>query len=140
MVYGRILYNNIKEYTPKWFPTIPYSQTVKPTFGITSTMQADNPKSSQDGMLFQTPKEDGDYWVKFSNTDGLINTLCFSWCSVFGPHSTSPFSMSIKPTTNTALSKQPSPKNAPGRRNREKCRKLKKQMNDQYHRIQSYQQ
>jgi hypothetical protein len=34
MVYGRILYNNIKEYTPKWYPTIPYSQTVKPTFGI----------------------------------------------------------------------------------------------------------
>jgi hypothetical protein len=33
MVYGRILYNNIKEYTPKWFPTIPYSQTVKPVFG-----------------------------------------------------------------------------------------------------------
>lgn len=34
MVYGRILYNNIKEYTPKWYPTIPYSQTVKPTFSI----------------------------------------------------------------------------------------------------------
>jgi hypothetical protein len=33
MVYGRILYNNIKEYTPKWFKTIPYSQTTKPTFG-----------------------------------------------------------------------------------------------------------
>lgn len=33
MVYGRILYNNIKEYTPKWYPTIPYSQTVKHTFG-----------------------------------------------------------------------------------------------------------
>lgn len=33
MVYGKILYNNIKEYTPKWFATIPYSQTVKPTFG-----------------------------------------------------------------------------------------------------------
>jgi hypothetical protein len=32
MVYGRILYNNIKEYTPKWFPTIPYSQTTKPIF------------------------------------------------------------------------------------------------------------
>lgn len=33
MVYGRILYNNIKEYTPKNFPTIPYSQTTKPVFG-----------------------------------------------------------------------------------------------------------
>lgn len=34
MVYGKILFNNIKEYTPKWYPTIPYSQTVKPVFGI----------------------------------------------------------------------------------------------------------
>ena len=33
MVYGRILYNNIKEYTPKWFKTVPYAQTTKPTFG-----------------------------------------------------------------------------------------------------------
>lgn len=33
MVYGRILYNSIKEYTPKWFPTIPFSQTTKPVFG-----------------------------------------------------------------------------------------------------------
>jgi hypothetical protein len=34
MTYGKILYNNIKEYTPKSFKTIPYSQTVKPSFGI----------------------------------------------------------------------------------------------------------
>lgn len=34
MVYGKILFNNIKEYTPKWYPTIPYSQTVKPVFGM----------------------------------------------------------------------------------------------------------
>ena len=34
MVYGRILYNNLKEYTPKNFLTIPFSQTVKPVFGI----------------------------------------------------------------------------------------------------------
>jgi hypothetical protein len=33
MSYGRILFNNIKEYTPKWFKTVPYSKTVKPTFG-----------------------------------------------------------------------------------------------------------
>jgi hypothetical protein len=44
MVYGKILYNNIKEYTPKWFATIPYSQTVKPTFGIFYIIQADNHK------------------------------------------------------------------------------------------------
>jgi hypothetical protein len=36
MVYGKILFNNIKEYTPKWFPTIPYSQTVKPVFGTSA--------------------------------------------------------------------------------------------------------
>jgi len=34
MVYGKILFNNFKEYTPKWYPAVPYSQTVKQTFGI----------------------------------------------------------------------------------------------------------
>merc|ERR1712226_86047 len=29
MVYGRILFNNIREYTPLWFRTIPYSRTHK---------------------------------------------------------------------------------------------------------------
>lgn len=38
MVYGKILFNNIKEYTPKWYPTIPYSQTVKPVFGMTLSL------------------------------------------------------------------------------------------------------
>jgi hypothetical protein len=42
MVYGKILYNNIKEYTPKWFPTIPYSQTTKPVFGKFGPIQVDN--------------------------------------------------------------------------------------------------
>ncbi|CAK79841.1 unnamed protein product (macronuclear) [Paramecium tetraurelia] len=32
MVYGRLIYNNVKDYTPQWFKTIPYQQTVKPTF------------------------------------------------------------------------------------------------------------
>merc|ERR1712170_146907 len=27
MVYGRILFNNIREYTPLWFQTIPYART-----------------------------------------------------------------------------------------------------------------
>lgn len=49
MVYGRILYNNIKEYTPKWFPTIPYSQTTKPVFGTPFLTQVANPKSSLAG-------------------------------------------------------------------------------------------
>jgi hypothetical protein len=44
MVYGKILYNNIKEYTPKWFATIPYSQTVKPTFGNSKLIQSENHK------------------------------------------------------------------------------------------------
>ena len=46
MVYGKILFNNIKEYTPKWYPTIPYSQTVRPTFGTQPLTQFVNPKSS----------------------------------------------------------------------------------------------
>jgi len=33
MVYGKILLNNIREYTPLWFRTIPYSRTLKPTLG-----------------------------------------------------------------------------------------------------------
>lgn len=46
MVYGKILFNNIKEYTPKWYPTIPYSQTVKPTFGtLFDNVKAINDKS-----------------------------------------------------------------------------------------------
>lgn len=49
MVYGRILYNNIKEYTPKWFPTIPYSQTTKPVFGNFKLTQVVSPKSCRDG-------------------------------------------------------------------------------------------
>ena len=49
MVYGRILYNNIKEYTPKWFPTIPYSQTTKPVFGNFPLTQVASPRSSLAG-------------------------------------------------------------------------------------------
>jgi hypothetical protein len=33
MVYGKIFYNNIKEYTPTWMKTIPYSQVTKTTLG-----------------------------------------------------------------------------------------------------------
>ncbi|KRX09017.1 hypothetical protein PPERSA_01904 [Pseudocohnilembus persalinus] len=32
MVYTKVLFNNIKEYTPSFIKTIPYRQTVKPTF------------------------------------------------------------------------------------------------------------
>lgn len=44
MTYGKILFNNIKEYTPKWYPTIPYSQTVKPVFGTPIIIQEENHK------------------------------------------------------------------------------------------------
>ena len=33
MVYTRILYNSIKEYTPSWIKTIPYSQVTKSVLG-----------------------------------------------------------------------------------------------------------
>lgn len=33
MVYGRLIYNTCKDYTPTWFKTLPYSQAAKPTFG-----------------------------------------------------------------------------------------------------------
>jgi hypothetical protein len=33
MVYTRILFNNIKEYTPNFLRTVPYSACVKPTLG-----------------------------------------------------------------------------------------------------------
>jgi hypothetical protein len=45
MVYGRILYNTIREYTPRSFPTIPFSQTAKPRFGKPSPTQEGNLKS-----------------------------------------------------------------------------------------------
>eukprot|EP01016_Furgasonia_blochmanni_P014810 TRINITY_DN1788_c0_g1_i5.p3 TRINITY_DN1788_c0_g1~~TRINITY_DN1788_c0_g1_i5.p3 ORF type:complete len:123 (-),score=50.22 TRINITY_DN1788_c0_g1_i5:349-717(-) len=33
MVYTKILFNNIKEYTPSWFRTIPYAQVTKTVLG-----------------------------------------------------------------------------------------------------------
>ena len=33
MVYTRLLFNNIKEYTPNFIKTIPYAQITKPVFG-----------------------------------------------------------------------------------------------------------
>ena len=51
MVYGRILYNNIKEYTPKWFKTVPYAQTTKPTFGIYELIQPAKLRSSPAGTV-----------------------------------------------------------------------------------------
>ena len=38
MVYTKILFNNIKEYTPKFMKTIPFSRTVLPKFGRKKTI------------------------------------------------------------------------------------------------------
>ena len=103
MVYGRILYNNIKEYTPKWFPTIPYSQTVKPTFGNPPSIQVANNKSSPSGTPTPSPNAHGEQSVKFSITVGDTSSSSSSWCSPPGPLSTSPPSISIKPITPTEL-------------------------------------
>lgn len=68
MVYGRILYNNIKEYTPKWYPTIPYSQTVKPIFSTFHTyFQENRLKSSLPWIPPPTLGLDGDCSLKYSN-------------------------------------------------------------------------
>lgn len=40
MVYGRLIYNNCKDYTPSWIKTLPYQQAVRPTFGIKSSNHA----------------------------------------------------------------------------------------------------
>jgi len=42
MVYGKIFYNNIKEYTPTWMKTIPYSQVTKPVLGNISLVLMNN--------------------------------------------------------------------------------------------------
>ena len=33
MAYGRLLFNNIKEYTPHFIKTVPFARTVKPVLG-----------------------------------------------------------------------------------------------------------
>ena len=38
MVYGRILYNNIREYTPTWFKTIHHSRTMPQSLSMTSLL------------------------------------------------------------------------------------------------------
>ncbi len=78
MVYGRILYNNIKEYTPKWYPTIPYSQTVKPIFSTFRTyLQKNHLKSSLPSIPPPTQRPDGDCSLKYSNkTHGCGKFSC----------------------------------------------------------------
>ena len=78
MVYGRILYNNIREYTPKSFPTIPYSQTTKPVFGTPYIMQVVAFKSSPNGTRNLPLSAAGVCSDGSSSQDG--NTRCS--CSV----------------------------------------------------------
>lgn len=68
MVYGRILYNNIKEYTPKWYPTVPYSQTVKPTFSnFCNYFKEDLLKLFLPLIQAPTSRPDGDFLQRYSN-------------------------------------------------------------------------
>lgn len=84
MVYGRILYNNIREYTPKSFPTIPYSQTVKPVFGTLCFIQEDNLKSLASGMPTPWSKEDGGSWDNSSTQVGCTRSSCSASALVYG--------------------------------------------------------
>ena len=107
MVYGRILYNSIKEYTPKFFPTIPYSQTVKPVFGIVVFIQEDNLRLYQSGIRNHLSREVGDFWESCSTTVGLIKFSCSAFVSVCGHPSTSHSSGSTSTIIATAPSRQP---------------------------------
>ena len=107
MVYGRILYNSIREYTPRFFPTVPFSQTAKPVFGKHRLKQAGNLKWYQSGTLIPWLSEAGDYWAKHSITVGLTRSLCSVFVLDFGPPSSSPASGSISSIIVTAPSKQP---------------------------------
>ena len=116
MVYGRILYNSIKEYTPKWFPTIPYSQTTKPVFGNFHSSQEDNHKLYQSGTQRSKPRKDGVCLATFSNTVGPIKSLCSVSASESGQLFTSPFWPFINQITNTVLIKLPWLKKKPSRK------------------------
>jgi hypothetical protein len=126
MVYGRILYNNIKEYTPKWFPTIPYSQTTKPVFGISLSTQAVNPKSSPSGTPTPPSKVDGDSLDSCSTTVGHTKYSSSDLPSPCGPPSTTPFSPSIRPTIPTEVTKLPSLRKKPTRKSLERLKRLPK--------------
>lgn len=64
MVYGKIFYNNIKEYTPTWMKTIPYSQVTKTVLGTEDFLsllisQEEDLKSSENSTLTQRSRLDG---------------------------------------------------------------------------------
>lgn len=134
MVYGRILYNSIREYTPKFFPTVPYSQTVKPTFGTSAFIQWDNLKSYQNGMLVLLSKQCGEHSEMFGITVGLIRSSCLVFASAFGLLSTSPSFGFINTIIATEPLKQQLLRKEPTRSSWEKRRRQRKQPREQLRR------
>lgn len=131
MVYGRILYNNIKEYTPKWYPTIPYSQAVRPTFSNSFLkVKKEHHKSSPPSIPAQPPKPDGDFSPKSSNkTHGCgksSSSHALLLCIIQSTPHSSPF---INLITNIEPTKLPLPKKKLTRKNSENSKKLK-EVND----------
>ena len=132
MVYGRILYNNIKEYTPKWYPTIPYSQTVKPVFSIYYHLfKKEALKQYPASMLTPTPRLDGDYSPEYSNkTHGCGKSSFFLPPLPCTTPSTFPFSPPIRLTTLIEPTMPLSPKNEPTRKNSKNLKMLKHEANE----------
>ena len=129
MVYGRILYNNIKEYTPKWFPTIPYSQTTKPIFSTYPLNQDAALKSSPQWTPTPLPSSGGDSSAESSNKmHGPIKSSSSHSPSPCTTPSTLPLSPCISPTTPIAHMRLRSPRKEHIRRN---SRKLKTQLQNE---------
>ena len=127
MVYGRILYNSIKEYTPKWYPTIPYSQTTKPVFGNSGPTQEGSPNSSQLGTAKSSPKEGGAFSANSSSPAGSTKFLCSASASECGQLYTSLCYHFTNRITNTALMKLRWPKRRLSRRRKKRRSWLSRQ-------------
>jgi len=136
MVYGRILYNSIREYTPKFFPTVPYSQTVKPLFGNILLNQESNLRSSPSGIPNPLSSEAGEFSASSLTTAGVTNFSCLAFVSAFGPPSTSPASGSTSTITEDVPSKLPWSNNEPIRKSLESRRWPRKRLREQQNRQQ----
>mmetsp|Transcript_64503 Transcript_64503/g.74985 ORF Transcript_64503/g.74985 Transcript_64503/m.74985 type:complete len:117 (-) Transcript_64503:194-544(-) len=92
MVYTRILYNNIKEYTPNFMKTIPYAQTVKPVLGkrpqIVSKFNAD-PKVKAFWQWFgHNVRKQPVVWQSFIlGCTFLYTSVCYwPWLKIYQSH------------------------------------------------------
>lgn len=132
MVLGRILYNNIKEYTPKWYPTIPYSQAVKPTFSTFSHLsQEDSHKSSQASTPAPTSSLLGESSPEYSNTTRGCGRFSFSvWLSPCTTQSTLHLWPFINQITSIEHTRLRWPRKRLTRRNSDNLKKLKEEAND----------